>query len=275
MTTAVALCRRRRRAVQALSAALLLPVFPLTAQAQIALSTAINRAARFRALSQRIAKAYCQWHLNVLPEAAREVLSISRQLVATGLADLQRGLAGKPWPASVTAPLEQLQREASALQTLLVDSPTRQGVQQVAQQADRMLNAAQALTEAIEKLSPVSTARIVNQAGRQRMLSQRIAKGYFLTAAGWGDKALAQSMAADATEFRQAMQELAKAPISTPAIRSELELGEQQWLFFEMALRQAGDAKGLTTIATTSERLLEVLNRLADMYDTALKDVLG
>ncbi len=39
-------------------------------------------------------------------------------------------------------------------------------------------------------------------------------------------------MNADATEFKQALQALAAAPVFTPAIRSELELGQAQWLVF-------------------------------------------
>lgn len=268
-------CRRRRRTVQILSAALLLPTFPLSAQAQMALSAAINRAGSFRALSQRIVKAYCQLHLNVLPDKAREVLALSRLQIASGLADLSRGIAGGAWPASVASQLEKLQREAAALLALLTDPPTRQSVQQVAQQADRMLATAQAATEAIEKLSPAPTARLVNVSGRQRMLSQRMAKGYFLAAAGWADKSLAQAMAADAATFLQALADLGRSPISTPAIRAELQQGENQWMFFDIALRQAADVNGLRTVATTSERLLEVFNHLTDLYDAALKDVLG
>ena len=60
----------RRTLIQGMAVALLMPTLS-TAQAQLALSTAINRAARFRALSQRIAKVYCQIHLNVLPDQAR------------------------------------------------------------------------------------------------------------------------------------------------------------------------------------------------------------
>ena len=72
-----------------------------------------------------------------------------------------------------------------------------------------------------------------------------------------------------------ALDTLAAAPISTPAIRNELELGRGQWLFFESALQRKPDDKALETVATTSERLLEVLERLTDLYDVALKEVLG
>ena len=49
--------------VQWVAAGVVLPTWAATAQAQMALSAAINVSGSFRALSQRMAKAYCQQHL--------------------------------------------------------------------------------------------------------------------------------------------------------------------------------------------------------------------
>lgn len=72
----------------------------------------------------------------------------------------------------------------------------------------------------------------INVSGSFCALSQRMAKQYFLRAAGVDPKASQTQMNADATEFKQALQALAAAPVSTPAIRTGLELGQAQWLFF-------------------------------------------
>ena len=74
----------RRATLQTLAAVLLVPVFS-PAHAQLAVSTAINRTARFRALSQRIGKSYCQLHLRTLPVQAQNTLNTARQLVGVGL----------------------------------------------------------------------------------------------------------------------------------------------------------------------------------------------
>jgi hypothetical protein len=74
-------------------------------------------------------------------------------------------------------------------------------------------------------------------------------------------------------EFVQGLQELGSAPENTPAIRDELELGKQQWLFFEGALtrRGGGDPKTLSlNVATTSERILEVMDNVTGMYEKLL-----
>ena len=82
-------------------------------------------------------------------------------------------------------------------------------------------------------------------------------------------------MISDAVEFKQAMVILAAAPLSTQGIRNELGLGESQWLFFDAALQRKPDARGLEAVATTSERLLEVMDKLTGLYDSALQELLG
>ena len=260
----------RRATLQALTAVLLAPVLS-SAQAQLAMSTAINRTARFRALSQRMAKSYCQVHLRTLPTQAQATLQATRQLVRAGFADL----AKVQWPADLAQQVAEIQKQSDVLDTLLVMPPTRESVAAVAAQADRMLAASDLATQAFEKLAKTGTARLVNTAGRQRALSQRLAKNYFLLAANLEAKGTREQMKTDAGEFRQAMAQLAAAPLSTPAIRDELALGEAQWMFFDAALQRKPDERALETVATTSERLLEVMDRLTGLYDVALREVLG
>ena len=241
------------------------------AHAQMALSTGINRIARFRALSQRIAKVYCQMHLKVLPAQSMASLASARKKVQLGFDDLAKG----QWPEAVAQHIRQVRMRSDALDALLVQPPTRESVMAVAAQADKMLLAADAATVALEKHAKVGAAQLVSTAGRQRMLSQRMAKNYSLAAAGWDSAALRGQLASDAVEFKQALATMAAAPLSTPGIRDELALGESQWVFFEAALQRKSDGRSLETVATTSERLLEVMDRLTDLYDNALKNVLG
>lgn len=256
----------RRALVQGLSALLLVP-FWQTAHAQMAISTALQRTAHFRALSQRIAKAYCQVHLNVLPGQSRNVLATAQKLVRAGFADL----AKFQWTDDLALQLAQVKKLADGLDALLVLPPTKESVAAVSAQADKMLAAADAAAQGLEKLSGTSSTRLVMTAGRQRMLSQRLAKNYALAAAGINHKAVADQMISDAVEFKQALVILAAAPTSSPGIRQELGLGQSQWVFFDAALQRQPDARGLDAVATTSERLLEVMEKLTAQYELALK----
>ncbi|MBM3391120.1 MAG: hypothetical protein FJY34_03990 [Betaproteobacteria bacterium] len=109
----------------------------------------------------------------------------------------------------------------------------------------------------------------INKAGRQRMLSQRMAK--FYQAINWGVAPAngAAEMDKARKEFVAGLQELEGAPSNTPAIKDELALGRQQWIFFENALfNRAGEKKAAAlNVATTSERILEVMNNATGMYE--------
>ena len=222
-----------------------------------------------------MAKAYCQQHLTVMPAAAVAVMAHARKLVQQGSAELARGSQSGQWPADVVRQVDEVQKQFALLDELTAVPTSRAAVVAVSEQSDRTLLVAQAVTEAIEKMARVASARLVNLAGRQRMLSQRMAKNYFLVAAKADSKLVLAQLAADANDFRQAMQSLVAAPVSTPAIRGELELAASQWVFFESALRRPADEQGMSAVATTSERLLSVMDRLTGLYEAALREVLG
>lgn len=270
---------QRRVALQWVAAGVLLPTWATWstgAQAQMGLSGAINYAGWFRALSQRMAKAYCQQYLQVLPAAAVDVMGLARKMVQTGSGELARGMQSGQWPAEVGRQLAEVQKQFALLnQMTSAPATTTALVAAASEQADRTLLIAQAVTEAIEKMAQAPSARLVNLAGRQRMLSQRLAKNYFLSAAKVDSKVVQAQLASDAADFRQALQTLKAAPVSTSSVRNELELADSQWLFFESALRRPADDAGLNAVATTSERLLGVMDKLTGLYDAALREVLG
>jgi len=260
----------KRRLLQATALLALAPAVR-SAQPQIALATAINRTARFRALSQRCAKGYTQMFLNVLPDNAHDVLLTTRQLIQSGFDELATGW----FSTQITQQLSATRQEADALLELLESPPSKTSLASISAQADKMLLAANRATESLEASARQPAARLVNLAGRQRMLSQRLAKNYFLIAAGLDSKPLRKELSEDKDAFTKAMTLFKSTPLSTPAIHNELSLGQNQWLFFESSLRNKPDDYGLQTVATTSERLLEVMNNLTGLYEAALRDLLG
>lgn len=260
---------RRRRLLIQMGALTALAPTAYTAEAQIAMSTAINRTARFRALSQRAAKAHCQQLLNV--ESAKDVLTSAQGLIEVGFSDL--GKAG--FNTAMAQQVANIQKESTVLMAIVSKPPTKASVLAASQQADKMMAAADTATEALQAQARISSAKLVNIAGRQRMLSQRLAKNYFLIAAGHDSKALQSQISLDGSDFFEALGTLNASPLSTPSIRTELTLAQQQWIFFESALQRKPDEKALRIVGSTSERLLEVMNSLTVLYEGVLREVLG
>lgn len=265
-------CTLPRRAVlQRVAAALCCAAWQPGVQAQpapVVTSSVINRAARFRALSQRIAKAYCQIFLGVQPKEAAAVLAASRALLHVGFEELLK----EQWPAVIGQSLAQVRSIYTALDAQLVMPPTRDTVIAVAAQADNLLAATEVLTAAFEKVANRSANKVLTMAGRQRILSQRLAKNYFLLTADLAGNEVKTQRVADAAEFKRALGELAQMPVTNAGIRGEIESGEMQWVFFEAALARQPDERGQLAVATTSERLLEVMEKLTVQYEVALKD---
>ncbi len=244
---------------------------PSLAQSQaLALSTAINRIGRLRALSQRVAKAYAQIVLGVWPEKSPDILATALRIMESNLAEVLRAQL----PAAVSKPVQQCNIDAQQLAELAKSAPTKARVTDVARAADALLASAEKAVVALTE-GAASAARVVNVAARQRMLSQRMAKAFMFIEVGL-DQGVMQSQIAQArTEFEAGLKTLENTPITTPKIAQELAGAKAQWLFYQTALDSKDKVTARRDVATTSERLLEVMDNLANLYDAALKDVLG
>ena len=121
---------------------------------------------------------------------------------------------------------------------------------------------------ALAQINDINSA--INKAGRQRMLSQRMAKAYLFRQMGVNTAEAGSMLDAAMKEFAKAHDDLKAAPQSTAQIKSELALVEQQWFFFQNALqmRAATDrVKAASDVGTTSERILEQMDLVVGLYE--------
>lgn len=234
-----------------------------TTEAPLTLPQAINKAGRQRMLSQRCAKAWLMQALGVMPDTAASLLQSSMRLFEAQMSELSRLQPN----AEVQAALVQLTADWQGYRAALLSAPSPEAAAQLYTRNEAVLGAAHAATLAYERSSGTPVGRLINVAGRQRMLSQRMAKFVFFARYGIETKAAVEALGKAREEFVGAFNLLKAAPQNTARINSELALADQQWFFFENALAQDNSPKALKAVATTSERILEQLNLVVGLYE--------
>ncbi|MFZ6815913.1 type IV pili methyl-accepting chemotaxis transducer N-terminal domain-containing protein [Undibacterium sp. Rencai35W] len=231
------------------------------------INEAINKSGRQRMLSQRLAKAYLQLGQGIAVEQSRKILDNSMTLFDRQLAEL-RIFAPTVDNKQVLSEMEK--SWLSYKQVLAGKTPNQQDARNIMVINEDVLAMAQKATLQLEKYSGSSAGQLVNVAGRQRMLSQRMAK--FYQALQWDVAPLDASAKLDTSrkEFIAGMQTLMAAPGNSGKMKEELALAQQQWMFFDSALRQSGESGNrllsANNVASTSERILEVMDGITSMY---------
>ena len=241
---------------------------PQTALSQVIdLNDAINKAGRQRMLSQRMAKAWLAIGQGIDTAKAGRIMSESMALFDRQLVELKAYA-----PAGVIrTTYQQLEEVWSDYKAALVGAPPRREQAALLLSLDgKVLQLAHQGTTQLEKLSGKPAGKLVNLAGRQRMLSQRSAKCYLSIT--WADLELGQQRELDIAkrEFVDALTVLEAAPEATATIRDELSLARQQWVFFDNALsridRSARTARHSAEVLRSSENILQIMDRVTGLY---------
>ncbi len=257
----------RARVWASLLGALVFLVSAGSALAQIAdINSAINKAGRQRMLSQRMAKAYFQLGQNVDVERSQRVLDSSIALFDRQLVELKNFAP----TAEIKNTYLQLQQAWLAYKDALVGvAPNKAAGKDVLALSEEVLRLAHQGTQQLEKHSGTTAGRLVNIAGRQRMLSQRMAKFYQAIGWGVGDASSAAELDKARKEFIAAHDELKKAAADHKQLRDALELVGRQWIFFQAALdRKGGDRHYFATdVAAASELILQEMETAVGLFE--------
>ncbi len=230
---------------------------------------AMNLSGMQRMLSQRIAKSYLMIGAEVRSEQAMQQLD---QSVARFENNYQ-ALAEYAPSAEIGAALEQVGESWQHYRELALSRPTREQAVLLLALSDQLLAQSEALVQLIEAHTGSAGARLVNRSGRQRMLSQRIAKLYLALSWRLPVEGLEQQLQQATGEFEAAQQELLGAEQNTPQIAAALQKVEAQWRFARAGFQLSADARYVpTVITTTTETLLWQMNELTSAYAAVMQE---
>ncbi|MDZ4188036.1 MAG: type IV pili methyl-accepting chemotaxis transducer N-terminal domain-containing protein [Hydrogenophaga sp.] len=237
-------------------------------QAQVTdLNDAINKAGRQRMLSQRMGKAWLALVHQTSSANAQLVLDRSMALFDRQHVEL-KAFAPTPEIRDTYVKLEEAWSNYKA--TLVGTAPNKAGAASVLEADAKVLALAHQGTVQYETFLNRPVGQLVNVAGRQRMLSQRMAKFYFAAMLPVDAQVASDEIGKSRSEFLNAMDLLRNAPQATDRIRSELKLADGQWFFFDQALKNMQSnntaSKELSNVFVTSENLLSVMDRVTGLY---------
>lgn len=227
------------------------------------LGDAINKAGAQRMLSQRMGKAWLGLALPELDARARKVMDVSIERFERQLGELQ---AFAP-TSEIASSYQRLATQFTAYRTLLAETPAKARVNELLQRSGEVLATAHLATGQLQAQSRAGAAKLVNLSGRQRMLSQRLALLFMADQQGADPQLVRAETAKARTEFEAAMKTLTQAPETTPPIRDNLALAQNQWVFLQAALAgttQGAHAAGEVFVA--SENLLAVMETVTGQF---------
>jgi len=232
---------------------------------------AINRAGQQRMLSQRLVKLYALACSRTDGAAAALLMKESIQRVQDNLAALEAELSVATYGDLVAA----ARAGWEALRQLLEAPPRAAELGRLDAHAEAVVEQANALVLALESSRLATPVQVINVAGRQRMLSQRLAKLALLQALATDRQAAEALLAQTASEFEQGLAALTQMPLSSPQIRALLERGEAAWRELRAAVPEAAQPGARMKVAAASEELLEIFDRLTQAYQHSIQVLIG
>ncbi|QLE99157.1 type IV pili methyl-accepting chemotaxis transducer N-terminal domain-containing protein [Neptunomonas phycophila] len=244
-----------------------LPTAKVQAESINTLGDAINQAGSQRMLTQRMLKNYALIGQSIRGRSAQQQLDESIALFDQQLVNLKRysnDLETLELLANVTEQWAIVKKEFQ-------QTPQKNKVLSLRNKNDALLAAANQVVLSLEHQSQTRTGQLVNVAGRQRMLSQRMAASYALMA--WGFEAEIKPIYEQAyQEFDSALDYLSSNPTNSSAISSSLADVRQQFKRFTMT-SQAADkhvyVPGL--IDRSAEKVLKRMNEVTALYAGAFQ----
>jgi hypothetical protein len=227
---------------------------------------AVNRAGQLRMLSQRLVKLYALQCAGVSQAETRRLFLDTEAQIENILATLGRSLSHATFGDLLTS----LSDPWTRLHALAGHGGRLDRLERVDELAEEMLDHSERLTANLEVPAFANALHAINVAGRQRMLSQRLAKQALMLALLPRPR-LIELQDGTAIALEEGLVFLRALPLSNAEITREMVAAGGTWQEFKVALSLRDTAEGRDQIATLSEQMLGCFDRITDLLERAIQ----
>lgn len=223
---------------------------------------AVNKAGRQRMLTQKLLKEYTLIGMRVSYGDPQQALQKSMALFEAQLGELISYITDKASLESLTA-VDPLW---TPVKIVLNEAPDINKVAALQRDLETLHKACHKSTLLIAKASGSYPGEIVNTAGRQRMLSQRMAGLYMLKTWGIDDPEFKNKLETAMEQFSAAHKTLSSSPLNTDEIKELLAKAEKSYLFFENMGKSSSGKFIPSLINKSAMEILKNMNTATGLY---------
>ena len=229
---------------------------------------AVNVSGRQRMLTQRMMKNYLLIGAGIQTDKAQRQLDEAVALFEEQLLELRD-----------YSPNDIISRKLDTVEALwlphrirIISTPSKAGSSSLMKDNLTLLKACDDVVKAIEAYSGIDSARLVNLSGRQRMLSQKIAKVYVARAWRIRSDWLNEEFEDAITLFDESLKELERYPNNTPDLNDSLERVRNQWDFSRTGFQLEDSGRYVpTVISVTTDSILGKMDDITHQYQRLMQ----
>lgn len=246
-------------------------LFPLRVSAadessSLSLRQIINLAGSQRMLSQRIVKSYCQIGLGIFVKDSSLAIKHDVARFESQINVLKKYSDDEIYQEM----LEWVSIAWKRFKPLVTAPVSREQVLRINHLAEDLLYVSDQVTIRLQDAGNQRGQMMVNLAGRQRMLAQRLGKLYMLKSWGFDLLSINNSLLQIKEEFNSVLERLREAPETTQQTLADLDEVIIEWTWFRSVLERQGEVSYGLIVADASDSLMKMLDKITGQYTTRI-----